>query len=131
MRAFTLVEILIVVIILGILAAIVVPQFASASNPAYQTVAKSVEEALRSGVAMYLKTTHRFPSSFDQWVSYGGTGSNQNFVFIGNSIRSQLADPNALVGTTSQTIVLQFKNGLTGTYHIDSNGNITATYTGP
>jgi len=33
-RGFTLVEILIVVIILGILAAIVIPQFSSASNDA-------------------------------------------------------------------------------------------------
>jgi len=48
LKAFTLVEILIVVVILGILAAIVVPQFASATSDAQKaTVADQVAKMRR------------------------------------------------------------------------------------
>lgn len=52
-RAFTLVEILIVVVILGILAAIVVPQFANASEEASAGTAYYELEKLRRAVDIY------------------------------------------------------------------------------
>ena len=53
-RAFTLVEILIVVIILGILAAIVLPKFANASDDARRGVLGSTLHALRSQIELYM-----------------------------------------------------------------------------
>ena len=50
---FTLVEILIVVIILGILAAIVIPQFASASNDARKNSLMSQMQLVRSQLSLY------------------------------------------------------------------------------
>jgi len=50
---FTLVEILIVVIILGILAAIVIPQFTSASQDARKNSLTSQLQTLRSQVELY------------------------------------------------------------------------------
>ena len=50
---FTLIEILIVVIILGILAAIVIPQFSSASNDARKSNVQTTAQTLRSQVALY------------------------------------------------------------------------------
>jgi general secretion pathway protein G len=50
---FTLVEILIVVIILGILAAIVIPQFTEASNDARESQLKSDLQTLRSQLELY------------------------------------------------------------------------------
>lgn len=50
---FTLVEILIVVVILGILAAIVIPQFSQASSDAMASSLKSDLQTLRSQVALY------------------------------------------------------------------------------
>ena len=50
---FTLVEILIVVVILGILAAIVIPQFTSASTDARQNSLTSQVQTLRSQIELY------------------------------------------------------------------------------
>jgi general secretion pathway protein G len=50
---FTLVEILIVVIILGILAAIVIPQFAGASNDARTSNLQSQLQTLRSQIELF------------------------------------------------------------------------------
>ena len=57
-KGFTLVEILIVVIILGILAAIVIPQFTSASEDARKSSLQSQLQTLRSQVELY-KLQHR------------------------------------------------------------------------
>ena len=51
--AFTLVEILIVVIILGILAAIVIPQFTQASNDARTNALASDLQTMRSQIQLY------------------------------------------------------------------------------
>ena len=67
-RGFTLVEVLIVVIVLGILAAVVIPQFADATGETYDVVAKSFHRALTSGIAVYLSAQKKFPSSFWSWV---------------------------------------------------------------
>lgn len=55
---FTLVEILIVVIILGILAAIVIPQFTNASEDARKSSLTSQLQTLRSQIELY-KLQHR------------------------------------------------------------------------
>jgi general secretion pathway protein G len=57
-KGFTLIEILIVVIILGILAAIVIPQFSSASSDARMSSLQSTVQTLRSQVALYRLQHH-------------------------------------------------------------------------
>jgi general secretion pathway protein G len=52
-RGFTLVEILIVVIILGILAAIVIPQFTNASNDARANSVQSTLQTIRSQLELF------------------------------------------------------------------------------
>jgi len=52
-KGFTLVEILIVVIILGILAAVVIPQFTEASNDARASALNSDLQTVRSQIELY------------------------------------------------------------------------------
>ena len=52
-KAFTLVEILIVVVILGILAAIVIPQFTNASQDAQVSAIKSQLQTVRSQIELF------------------------------------------------------------------------------
>ncbi len=63
-KAFTLVEILIVVIILGILAAIVIPQFTQASNDARDSAITSNLQTIRSAMALYrVQHGDKFPDA--------------------------------------------------------------------
>lgn len=63
-RGFTLVEILIVVIILGILAAIVIPQFTNASTEARENSLRSQVQTLRSQVELYkLQHSDLYPTA--------------------------------------------------------------------
>ena len=67
-KGFTLIEILIVVIILGILAAIVIPQFSSASNDARKSNVQSTVQTLRSQIALYkLQHQDTLPDLVTNW----------------------------------------------------------------
>ena len=75
-RGFTLVEILIVVIILGILAAIVIPQFTNASQNARESSLQSTLQTLRSQIQLYkLQHGDTLPNLVTDWTPL--TGSTQ------------------------------------------------------
>ena len=68
-RGFTLVEILIVVIILGILAAIVIPQFTDASTDAKTSSLQSTLQTLRSQIQLYkLQHGDALPNLITDWT---------------------------------------------------------------
>ena len=79
-QAFTLVEILIVVIILGILAAVVIPQFSAASNDTRDASVMTDLKTLRSQVQLY-KAQHSetYPTDFaNQMTLYTDVAGNTN-----------------------------------------------------
>lgn len=74
---FTLIEILIVVIILGILAAIVIPQFTEASSDAKESSMVSNLQTLRSQMGLY-KVQHndQYPNTADAGVTIDADVAN-------------------------------------------------------
>ena len=67
-RGFTLIEILIVVILLAILAAIVIPQFSSASGQARNNAAQSIVQSLRSQIQLYrMQHGNALPDLVTNW----------------------------------------------------------------
>ncbi len=71
---FTLIEILIVVVILGILSAIVIPSFTTASSDARRSNARSTAQTLRSQIALYrLQHGDTLPDLTSSWVPLTGT----------------------------------------------------------
>ncbi|MCJ7544609.1 MAG: prepilin-type N-terminal cleavage/methylation domain-containing protein [Phycisphaerae bacterium] len=97
-RGFTLVEILIVVIILGILAAIVIPQFSSASNDARESALASDLQTLRSQLELYnIQHLDRYPhlQSTDNGVTW--TPDAASFVV---RLTGQTDDYGQITGTT-------------------------------
>ncbi|MHC4424970.1 MAG: type II secretion system protein [Planctomycetota bacterium] len=64
-RAFSLVELIIVVAVLGILAAIVVPQFRSHSTQAKKAVAKDSLRILRSAIELYTAQHGGVPPGYE------------------------------------------------------------------
>jgi len=93
-KGFTLVEILIVVVILGILAAIVIPQFTSASTEAKESALKSDLQAVRSQIELY-KIHHNDELPGDPGNSSGGV----DFVTAMTSKTNQLGVVDTSGGT--------------------------------
>ena len=136
-RGFTLVEILIVVIILGILAAIVIPQFTSASQDARKNSLTSQLQTLRSQIELYkLQHLDQLPSqlvggtpSWDQLINKtdnaGTTGTTSAYPFGPylqsapiNSLNGQSA---MLVVTADQTLGGSLTGGSNKGFVINSN----------
>ena len=109
---FTLVEILIVVIILGILAAIVIPQFTNASNDARQSSLASQLQTVRGQVELYkLQHTDQWPTDNKLitgtilWSMLTGT-SNPDGTTPGNlGPYLQQAPTNPLSPTATNTVI--------------------------
>ena len=88
-KGFTLVEILIVVVILGILAAIVIPQFTNASESAKSSSMLSTLQTVRSQIELY-KNQHNNtePDLVTDWTQFtlytdidGNTNATKTAVF--------------------------------------------------
>jgi prepilin-type N-terminal cleavage/methylation domain-containing protein len=124
-NAFTLVEILIVVVILGILAAIVIPQFTKASESAVRSTLKSQLQTIVSQIELYRVRNRGVYPTLGTGQSDGGWG-----VLI---TESYLKEPplNSYVGLTDletgdDTAMSVDRDSATYGWATDGSGNVWA-----
>ncbi|MBX3374404.1 MAG: prepilin-type N-terminal cleavage/methylation domain-containing protein [Phycisphaeraceae bacterium] len=128
-RAFTLIEILIVVVILGILAAIVIPQFTSASEDAQASSVQSQLQTVRGQVELFRVQNGSYPdfnaNGWDQLV-------NGNYLMAEprNAMRSNATgivvgaiEPGNAAGGAA-TDGWMWHTGRRVMYAIDADGNV-------
>jgi len=92
-NGFTLVEILIVVVILGILAAIVIPQFSNASEEAKSSSLVSDLQSIRSQIQLY-KVQHAHGDSLNIPGTISGVDFEESMTMY-TVLDGTLADPQA------------------------------------
>lgn len=97
-HGFTLVELLIVVIILAILAAIVIPQFSSSTSDAKEAAIKANLAALRSAIELY-QVQHNgiYPSG----VLAGDPGCTNPIVTVAGAVNTEAAFKAQLLNYTN------------------------------
>ena len=136
-KGFTLVEILIVVVILGILAAIVVPQFTNAANDARQGNVATQGSTLQNQLELYAAQNSGVYPTVAQLNAVAADGQLGWSVMIdGNYIKEAPVNPfGGLILVTVSNVAngaladaeANAGNGTQGWYYNPANGRIRAS----
>jgi len=79
-KGFTLIELIMIIVILGILAAVAVPQYFNLSTTAQTAAERGVVGGVRSGITTYFAQNRAYPAALD--AAAVGACSNTNACFV-------------------------------------------------
>ena len=82
-KGFTLIELLIVVVIIGILAAIAIPKFANTKSKAYITAMKSDLRNLVTAEEAFFSDSSKYTATISQLKFQNSTGTNAPTIVTG------------------------------------------------
>ena len=99
-KGFTLIELLIVVVIIGILAAIAIPKFANTKSKAYVTAMKSDLRNLVTAEEAYFADSSQYTSTLGNLKFNVTTGVGAPTIAAGSGYWSATNYHNALAGAT-------------------------------
>jgi prepilin-type N-terminal cleavage/methylation domain-containing protein len=90
---FTLMELMIVVFIIGVLAAVAVPLYQSQINKAKVTVAVSILDSIGKALEDYEFNYHKYPANIDFTTCFDDEGHRVFLSGLCNQIKNELTDP--------------------------------------
>ena len=99
-KGFTLIELLIVVVIIGILAAIAIPKFANTKNKAYVTAMKSDLRNLVTAEEAYFSDSTKYASQTSLLKYQNSTGVTTPTVAVGSGYWTATVTHTQLAGAT-------------------------------
>ena len=99
-KGFTLIELLIVVVIIGILAAIAIPKFANTKGKAYVTAMKSDLRNLVSAQESFFSDSSRYTSSLTSLGFKQSTGTTPPVITVGSGVWSATNSHTQLANTS-------------------------------
>lgn len=100
-KGFTLIELLLVVIVLGILAALAIPQFTDASKDTKESSLKQDLSLMRDSVERYY---HQHSNNYPGQVDVTGTGAPADAAAAAAAMIAQLSQYTDKTGKTSATL---------------------------
>jgi general secretion pathway protein G len=118
-KGFTLIEILIVVIILGILAAIVIPQFASTADSARLSNVQSTIQSTQSQIELYNLQMGSYPATISALLSNATNGQGQ---VVGPWLKEMPKNPFISVAAAQSSVADTPTSG-TGWFYVSTNGS--------
>jgi type IV pilus assembly protein PilA len=99
-KGFTLIELLIVVVIIGILAAIAIPKFANTKSKAYVTAMKSDLRNLVTAEEAFFSDSSKYTATISQLKYQNSTGTNAPTITTGAGFWYATNDHTQLAGMT-------------------------------
>jgi general secretion pathway protein G len=133
-KGFTLVEILIVVVILGILAAVVVPQFTNATQDAQAGNLKAQKKSIQNQIELFKARTGSYPTLTQmQTAPANGSSTNWGVLIDGGYVKQAPKNPhNGLdtidAGTLATNGVDMAGVAATGWAYDETTGSLSPCY---